>query len=99
VFEPLTREHIRTIVDIQVGQLAERLADRKLALRLTDGAKDLVANEGYDPAFGARPLKRLIQRQLQDPLAMKLLGGEIHDGDAVLVDAKDGELVIERGAG
>jgi ATP-dependent Clp protease ATP-binding subunit ClpB len=98
VFEPLTREDIRKIVDIQLGQLTERLAGRKLTLELTDEATELLANEGYDPAFGARPLKRLIQRELQDPLAMKLLAGEIHDGDSVIVDAKDGELAIEAAA-
>jgi ATP-dependent Clp protease ATP-binding subunit ClpB len=95
VFEPLTRDHIRRIVDIQVAQLAQRLADRKLTLTLTPEATELLANEGYDPAFGARPLKRLIQRELQDPLAMKLLAAEIHDGDTVVVDAKGGELTIE----
>jgi ATP-dependent Clp protease ATP-binding subunit ClpB len=94
VFEPLTRDDIRAIVDIQVGALAARLEDRKLALELTDGARDLLAEEGYDPAFGARPLKRLIQRMIQDPLAMRLLSGEIHDGDTVRVDAVDGELVL-----
>ncbi len=94
VFEPLTREHIRAIVDIQVGQLVERLAERKLTLRLTDAARDLLAEDGYDPAFGARPLKRLIQRELQDPLAMELLAGRVHDGDTVEVDVRDGRLVL-----
>jgi ATP-dependent Clp protease ATP-binding subunit ClpB len=94
VFEPLTREHIRAIVDIQLGSLRRRLEDRKIALELDDDALDLLAKEGYDPAFGARPLKRLIQRELQDPLAMKLLSGEIRDGDTVRVDAVDGELRI-----
>jgi ATP-dependent Clp protease ATP-binding subunit ClpB len=94
VFEPLGREHIRRIVDIQVGHLAARLAERKLTLELTDAARDLLAQEGYEPAFGARPLKRLIQRELQDPLAMKLLAGEVHDGDRVVADAVDGDLVL-----
>jgi ATP-dependent Clp protease ATP-binding subunit ClpB len=94
VFEPLSREHIRRIVDIQLRHLAERLAARKLTLELTDTARDLLASEGYDPAFGARPLKRLIQRELQDPLAMKLLAGEIHDGDTVMVDAEGDRLVV-----
>ena len=62
--------------------------------QLTDAAHDLLAEEGYDPAFGARPLKRLLQRELENPLAMKLLAGEIHDGDTVLVDAEDGRLTI-----
>jgi ATP-dependent Clp protease ATP-binding subunit ClpB len=94
VFEPLTRDDIRAIVDIQIAALAERLADRKLTLDLSDAARDLLADEGYDPAFGARPLKRLIQRELQDPLAMRLLAGEIHDGDIVRVDAADGAIVF-----
>jgi len=94
VFEPLTREHIRTIVDIQLGDLRRRLEDRKITLELTDAALDLLANEGYDPAFGARPLKRLIQRELQDPLAMRLLSGEIRDGDTVHVEATDGQLLL-----
>jgi ATP-dependent Clp protease ATP-binding subunit ClpB len=97
VFEPLTREHIRQVVDLQVGLLAHRLAERKLTLELTDAARDLIANEGYDPAFGARPLKRLIQREIQDPLALRLLGGEIHDGDRVVVDAEGGALTIGKG--
>ena len=75
VFEPLAREEIRQIVDIQLAVLQQRLAERKLTLELTDAAREYLANEGYDPAFGARPLKRLIQREIQDPLAMKLLVG------------------------
>jgi len=94
VFDPLSREHIRRIVDIQLRHLAERLAARKLTLELTDAARDLLASEGYDAAFGARPLKRLIQRELQDPLAMRLLAGEIHDGDTVTVDADGDALTI-----
>jgi ATP-dependent Clp protease ATP-binding subunit ClpB len=94
VFDPLSREHIRRIVDIQLRHLAERLAARKLTLELTEAARDLLATEGYDPAFGARPLKRLIQRELQDPLAMRLLAGEIHDGDTLTVDAEGDALTI-----
>ena len=94
VFAPLTRADLRQITDIQARQLAARLAARKLTLELTDAAHDLLAEEGYDPAFGARPLKRLLQRELENPLAMKLLAGEIHDGDTVLVDAEDGRLTI-----
>jgi ATP-dependent Clp protease ATP-binding subunit ClpB len=90
VFEPLTPEQIGAIVDIQIRLLAERLAERSLGLELTDAARDLIAARGYDPAFGARPLKRLIQREIQDPLAVKLLSGEIGEADTVLVDA-DGE--------
>jgi ATP-dependent Clp protease ATP-binding subunit ClpB len=94
VFEALAREHIRAIVDIQLGQLRDRLAERKLTLELTEAALDLLAAEGYEPAFGARPLKRLIQRELQDPLAMRLLSGEIHEGETVTVDARDGEVTF-----
>jgi len=94
VFEPLGRDHIEAIVGIQVEHLRGRLAERKLALTLTDGARTYLAEKGHDPAFGARPLKRLIQRELQDPLALKLLAGEVHEGDEVVVDVGDGELVF-----
>ena len=94
VFEPLGRDEIRQIVDIQLDGLQRRLEDRKLSVTLTDGARDYLANKGYDPAFGARPLKRLIQREIQDPLAMKLLSGDINDGDTVEIDAGDGGLVF-----
>jgi ATP-dependent Clp protease ATP-binding subunit ClpB len=95
VFEPLTREQIGAIVDIQIHLLAKRLAERSLGLELTEAARELIAARGYDPAFGARPLKRLIQREIQDPLAVKLLSGEIGEGDTVLVDA-DGESLTFR---
>jgi ATP-dependent Clp protease ATP-binding subunit ClpB len=94
VFDALGREEIAQIVDIQLRGLQARLAERKLALTLTDGARTWLANEGYDPAFGARPLKRLIQREIQDPLALKLLAGEIHDGDTVEVDAAEEGLAF-----
>jgi ATP-dependent Clp protease ATP-binding subunit ClpB len=94
VFEALTRDQIGAIVDIQLRGLQARLAARKLTLVLTDAARAWVANEGYDPAFGARPLKRVLQRQIQDPLALKLLAGEIHDGDTVQVDAGGDGLAI-----
>ena len=90
VFEPLTREQIGAIVDIQIRLLAKRLAERSLGLELTEAARELIAARGYDPAFGARPLKRIIQREIQDPLAVKLLSGEIGEGDTVLVDADGG---------
>jgi ATP-dependent Clp protease ATP-binding subunit ClpB len=94
VFEPLDRDQLREIVDIQVRLLAERLAQRSLTLRLTDAARDHLAAAGHDPAFGARPLKRLIQRELQDRLAMKLLAGELADGADIVVDAEGDELVL-----
>jgi ATP-dependent Clp protease ATP-binding subunit ClpB len=94
VFDPLGPEQLREIVDIQVELLARRLAQRSLTLQLTDAAKDHLANAGFDPTFGARPLRRLLQREIQDPLAMKLLGGEISDGDHVVVDLEDDHLVF-----
>jgi ATP-dependent Clp protease ATP-binding subunit ClpB len=94
VFDPLGPKQIREIVDIQIGLLDRRLADRSLTLELTDAARDLLARKGYDPAFGARPLKRLIQRDVQDPLAMRLLAGEIREGDSVVVDAEGDALTF-----
>jgi ATP-dependent Clp protease ATP-binding subunit ClpB len=95
-FEPLTREQLAEIVDLQLGRLRERLAERKLDLEVTDAAKELLAEEGWDPAYGARPLKRAIQRLLENPLALELLEGRFAEGDTVRVDARDGELVFER---
>ena len=95
VFHSLTREHLKDIVDIQVQRLEKLLAGRRLHIELTEQAKELLADEGYDPAYGARPLKRVIQRRVQDPLALSLLRGEIHEGDRVRVDARDGALVFE----
>ncbi len=94
VFEPLGRDEIRQIVQIQLRQLLARLQERNIGLELTDEAQDYLANKGYDPAFGARPLKRLIQRELQDPLALKLLSGEISEGSTVTVDVGDGGLAF-----
>ena len=87
VFDPLRREQIRAIVDIQLRSLRARLSDRNITLELTDAALTHLAEAGYDPAFGARPLKRLIQRELQDPLALKLLAGELREGTTVTGDA------------
>jgi ATP-dependent Clp protease ATP-binding subunit ClpB len=95
VFDTLDRDQLREIVDIQLGLLAERLARRSLTVELTDAARDHLASTGYDPTFGARPLKRLIQREVQDPLAMRLLAGEVSGGDRIVVDADgDGRLVF-----
>ena len=96
LFQPLSREELSEIVELQLGRLRERLAERKLELEVTDAAKELVAEEGWDPAYGARPLKRAIQRLLENPLARELLEGRFADGDTVRVDARDGELVFER---
>ncbi len=98
VFEPLTREQIGEIVELQLGRLRERLAERKLELELTDAAKDVLAEAGWDPAFGARPLKRALQRLVENPLALRLLEGEFGEGDTIRVDARGDELVFEKAA-
>jgi ATP-dependent Clp protease ATP-binding subunit ClpB len=95
VFSALGREEISKIVDIQLRGLQARLAERKLSLELTDAAREYLANKGYDPAFGARPLKRLIQREIQDVLAMKLLAGELGEGGTVEIDAAEVGLVFD----
>ena len=97
IFQALTREHLAQIVEIQLRHLQALLADRKMKLVLTDAAKQRLAEEGYDPVYGARPLKRVIQRRVQDPLAMKLLAGEFKEGDTVVVDVSpSGEFVFRR---
>ena len=96
VFSPLSREQLGEIVELQLARLRARLADRGLQLELTDAAKEALADAGWDPAYGARPLKRAIQRLLENPLALRLLEGEFADGDRIAVDAVDGELVFER---
>jgi ATP-dependent Clp protease ATP-binding subunit ClpB len=95
VFEPLSEEHIAGIVDIQVRLLADRLAARHLTVRLTEGARAYLARKGHDPTYGARPLKRLIQREIQDALAMKLLAGEITDGETVTIDGSETGLTFD----
>jgi ATP-dependent Clp protease ATP-binding subunit ClpB len=95
VFQPLTREELAEIVDLQLARLRTRLADRGLSLKLTDAAREVLVEAGWDPAYGARPLKRAIQRLVENPLALRLLDGEFGEGDTVRVDAQDGELVFE----
>jgi ATP-dependent Clp protease ATP-binding subunit ClpB len=95
-FHPLSREQIGEIVELQLRRLRERLAERGLALELTDAAKQVVAGAGWDPSYGARPLKRALQRLVENPLAMRLLEGDFTEGDTVRVDAQDGELVFEK---
>ena len=85
-FHALGREHMKQIIDIQLRGLMKRLADRKIRVELTDRAKDFLVQEGYDPIYGARPLKRTIQRRVLDPLAMRVLEGEFHEGDQVVAD-------------
>jgi ATP-dependent Clp protease ATP-binding subunit ClpB len=96
VFHPLGREQIRRIVDIQVGYLRQRLAERDLGLVLDDAARDRLAEAGFDPVYGARPLKRAIQQQLENPLAQRILRGEFGPGDAVSVTAADGALAFAK---
>ena len=91
LFHRLKREHMGKIVDIQMQRLAKLLADRKIVLKLDDAAKEWLGKKGYDPAYGARPLKRAIQKYVQDPLAEMLLEGKLHDGETVKISAnKDG---------
>ncbi len=95
LFRNLTMEDLVQIVDIQLERLQKLLAERHIALEVTEAAKRYLAETGYDPVFGARPLKRVIQRELQDPLALALLQGQFHEGDTIRVDVRDGELVLE----
>ena len=94
VFHRLSREDLRTIVDIQLVELRDRLADRRITLDVTEAAADLLAELGFDPVYGARPLKRVIQKRVADPLAIELLEGAFDDGSTVTVDAKNGDLVL-----
>ena len=93
-FESLTREQISEIVDLQVERLIVRVRERGIEVELTDDARTLLGNLGYDPTYGARPLKRVIAKRLVDPLALAILEGDFREGDTVRVDAGDGELVL-----
>jgi ATP-dependent Clp protease ATP-binding subunit ClpB len=99
VFRQLSREDLVHIVDLQLARLAEMLGHRHIALEVTPEAKALIAAEGYDPVYGARPLKRVIQRLLQNPIALQLLEGNFHDGDTVRVTRRGQELQFERAEG
>jgi len=94
VFHALTAAEIREIVDLMLSRVAERLADRDLSLEVTDAARDLLAERGYDPQFGARPLRRVIQKLVENPISAGILRGEFVEGDTVVVDAKDGEIQL-----
>jgi ATP-dependent Clp protease ATP-binding subunit ClpB len=87
---------MKQIIDIQVHHLLKRLEDRKIHVELTDAAKSFIVSEGYDPMYGARPLKRTIQRRVLDPLAMRVLEGEFQEGDRVRVDVGDNELTFDK---
>ncbi|MDO5685077.1 MAG: ATP-dependent chaperone ClpB [Bifidobacterium sp.] len=91
IFHPLTRQELGNIVDLQVRQVAARLTERRISLQVTDAAREWLANTGYDPAYGARPLRRLVQTEVGDQLARLLLAGKVHDSDTVLVDQTGGE--------
>jgi ATP-dependent Clp protease ATP-binding subunit ClpB len=94
-FGSLTREQLAEIVELQLARLRERLAERGLALELTDAAKEAVTEAGWDPTYGARPLKRALQRLVENPLALRLLEGDFAEGDTVRVDSREGELAFE----
>jgi len=98
IFHQLSREQLRAIVDIQLGQLHSRLADREMFVEVSDAAKDLLAEEGYDPTFGARPLQRVIQQRIENPLAAKLLAGEFGAGDTIRIDAEGHTFSFDREA-
>jgi ATP-dependent Clp protease ATP-binding subunit ClpB len=95
IFKPLSKVEIGEIVEIQLGLVAKRLTDRDIDLTITDAARSLVATLGYDPTFGARPLKRIVHKHILDPLALKVLAGDIRDGEEVVVDVRDGAFTIE----
>jgi ATP-dependent Clp protease ATP-binding subunit ClpB len=95
LFKPLTLSEIEKIVDLQIADVRRRLSDRRLRLELTEAARELIAQEGYDPVYGARPLRRFIQRDVETRIGRALLAGEIQDGSTIVVDAVDGELAID----
>jgi ATP-dependent Clp protease ATP-binding subunit ClpB len=97
-FKALSREQLGSIVELQLERVRGRLAERGLRLELTDAAKEAIGDAGWDPAYGARPLKRAIQRQLENPLALRLLEGDFGEGDSIVVDAQNGDLVFTRAA-
>jgi ATP-dependent Clp protease ATP-binding subunit ClpB len=98
IFHSLTRDHIKAIVDIQLADLRERLAEKKIEMELTDAAREYLAERGFDPNYGARPLKRVIQKDLMDEMAMKLLEGEFSEGDTIAIDAQGDSLVFKKEA-
>ncbi|HEX9892197.1 MAG TPA: AAA family ATPase, partial [Actinomycetota bacterium] len=97
VFHALTRDHVKDIVDLMMKRVREQLKSKDLEIVLTEAAKDVLAEKGYDPALGARPLRRTIQQMVEDPLSEKLLWKEFQAGQTVIVDGKDGEVTFETG--
>ncbi|HEY5741145.1 MAG TPA: ATP-dependent Clp protease ATP-binding subunit ClpC, partial [Terrimicrobiaceae bacterium] len=98
IFDRLDDRQIARIVDIQLKRLTARLSKGNIRLKLTDAAKKFIAKEGYDPAYGARPLKRVIQREILDPLSLDILDGKFHEGDSVTIDAAADHLVFNNSA-
>jgi ATP-dependent Clp protease ATP-binding subunit ClpB len=97
IFNPLGMDEIKRIVKIQMRYLQDRLAERKIAISVSDSVKELMASKGFDPVFGARPIKRTIQRMIEDPLSMKILNGEFSEGDTIKMDVSDGTIVFSHG--
>jgi ATP-dependent Clp protease ATP-binding subunit ClpB len=94
LFKPLSLPEIERIVDLQIGDVRARLADRRITVELSEDARVLIAREGYDPVYGARPLRRFIQREVETRVGRALLSGEIHEGATITLDVQDGELVV-----
>jgi len=98
VFDPLTEEDLKRIVELMLKDVRERLSDRQVDLELTEAAKEALVKEGFDPVFGARPLRRTIERRVANPLSVRILSGDFAEGDTALVDYRDGEYVFEKRA-
>jgi ATP-dependent Clp protease ATP-binding subunit ClpB len=97
IFNPLGKEEIKKVVEIQLRYLQERLAEKRITISASDAVKELIASKGFDPVFGARPVKRTIQRMIEDPLAMQILEGTFSEGDTITVDVSDGKIVFSHG--
>ncbi|NLY17978.1 MAG: ATP-dependent chaperone ClpB [Clostridiaceae bacterium] len=95
LFKPLTREDMHSIIDLIIAELRQRLEDRSISIEITDEAKDTILNKAYTPAYGARPLKRFIQKVVETELGRKIISGEVHDGSTAVIDVRNGELVVE----
>jgi ATP-dependent Clp protease ATP-binding subunit ClpB len=94
LFKPLTLGEIEQIVDLQIADVRRRLADRRIELEVTEAAREVIAREGYDPVYGARPLKRFIQREVETRIGRALLAGEVEEGTTIEIDVEDGELTV-----
>ena len=96
IFEPLSQDELADIVELMLGEVEERLSDRNVSIEVTDAAKKALVEEGYDPAFGARPLRRVVERQIENALAKRILAGEFEDGEKIVVDFKDDAYGFEK---